>query len=110
MGKKEAKLFEVSLVMKKPALCICENKGADKLCSNRTADQRLSFRYIDSIAQIQNFTPLPIFCGYTSRFVSKLVGNPGDRFSSNEAHLKCKAVAQVSGYSVIIKEHSFFLF
>ena len=31
----------------KPAICICENKGADQLCSNCTADQRLCFRYTD---------------------------------------------------------------
>ena len=34
--------------MRKPAFCICENKGADQLCGNRTADQRLGFRFIDS--------------------------------------------------------------
>ena len=34
--------------MRKPVICICENKGADQLCSNCTADQRLCFRYIDT--------------------------------------------------------------
>ena len=34
--------------MRKPAFCICENKGADQLRGNREADQRLCFRYIDS--------------------------------------------------------------
>ena len=38
----------MSLVMRKPAFCICENKAADQLCSNRTADQCLCFCYIDS--------------------------------------------------------------
>ena len=38
----------MSLVMRKPAFCICENKDADQLRSNCTADQRLCFRYIDS--------------------------------------------------------------
>ena len=38
----------MSLVMRKPAFCICENKDADQLCGNRTADQRLCFRYTDS--------------------------------------------------------------
>ena len=37
----------MSLVMRKPAFCICENKDADQL-GNREADQRLCFRYIDS--------------------------------------------------------------
>ena len=34
--------------MRKPALCICENKDADQLRGNREADQRLCFRYTDS--------------------------------------------------------------
>ena len=38
----------LSLVMRKPAFCICENKDADQLHSNCEADQRLCFRYIDS--------------------------------------------------------------
>ena len=38
-----------SRVLRKPAFCIRENKGADQLWhSNRTADQRLCFRYIDN--------------------------------------------------------------
>ena len=39
---------DLSLVMRKPAFCICENKDADQLRGNREADQRLCFRYIDS--------------------------------------------------------------
>ena len=38
----------LSLVMRKPAFCICENKDADQLRGNREADQRLCFRYKDS--------------------------------------------------------------
>ena len=37
---------KMSLVMRKPAFCICENKDADQLRSNREADQRLCFHYI----------------------------------------------------------------
>ena len=39
----------VSLVVRKPAFCICENKDAGQLRSNREADQRLCFRYSDSM-------------------------------------------------------------
>ena len=43
------KIFvSMSLVMRKPAFCICENKDADQLRGNREADQRLCFRYTDS--------------------------------------------------------------
>ena len=35
-------------IMRKPTICICENKDADQLRGNREADQRLCFRYIDS--------------------------------------------------------------
>ena len=38
----------LSLVMRKPDFCKCENKNADQLRGNHEADQRLCFRYIDS--------------------------------------------------------------
>ena len=38
----------MSLVMRKPAFCICENKDADQLRGNHEADQRLCFGYINS--------------------------------------------------------------
>ena len=39
----------MSLVMRKPAFCICEKKkDADQLRGNREADQRFCFRYIAS--------------------------------------------------------------
>ena len=38
----------LSLVVRKPAFCICENKDTDQLRGNREADQRLCFRYTDS--------------------------------------------------------------
>ena len=41
-------LQHMSLVMRKTAFCICENKDADQLRSNCAADQRLCFRYTDS--------------------------------------------------------------
>ena len=40
--------YKVSHVMRKPAFCICENKGADQLNSKHAADQRLCVCYIDS--------------------------------------------------------------
>ena len=43
----------MSLVVRKPAFCICENKDADQLCCNREADQRLCFRYTDSTIPLQ---------------------------------------------------------
>ena len=39
---------KMSLVMRKPAFCIIENKDADQLRGNREADQCLCFRYMDS--------------------------------------------------------------
>ena len=43
----------MSPIMRKPTICMCENKGADQLHSNCEADQRLCFRYMDS--KIPNF-------------------------------------------------------
>ena len=42
----------MSLVLRKQAFCICENKGADQLRGNPEADQRLCFRYTDSTIPI----------------------------------------------------------
>ena len=39
---------DMSCLMRKPTICIYENKDADQLRSNREADQRLCFRYTDS--------------------------------------------------------------
>ena len=41
--------------MRKPTICMGENKDADQLRGNREADQRLCFRYTDS-----TFPPLLI--------------------------------------------------
>ena len=41
--------YEMSRVVRKPALCICENKDADQLRGNREeADQRLCLCYTDN--------------------------------------------------------------
>ena len=48
MGKNMGLGHKMSLIMRKPAFCICENKDADQLRGNREADQRLFFRYTDS--------------------------------------------------------------
>ena len=37
----------MSLIMRKPYFCLCENKGADQLCSNCTTDQHLCFHHLD---------------------------------------------------------------
>ena len=39
----------MSRIKRKPAFCICENKGADQLCGKRTAEQHLYFIYIYTI-------------------------------------------------------------
>ena len=79
-------------VVRKPTLCICENKDADKLCGNREADKRICFRDMDSTipilskSEISSFY-IAIFSGCADRFVSDLVENHEDRFSHNKAQL-----------------------
>ena len=52
-----------SHLMRKPTICICENKDADQLRGNREADQHLCFRYTDSTipfllkSKISSFEP-----------------------------------------------------
>ena len=48
-------LSKMSLCVRKPTICMGENKDADQLRGNREADQRLCFRYTDS-----TFPPLLI--------------------------------------------------
>ena len=61
----------MSLVVRKPAFCICENKDADQLRGNREADQRLCFRYKDST--------IPLLPKYeiTSLLTSSVAVQPG---------------------------------
>ena len=40
---------QMSRVMRKPMLCICENKDANQLHGNREANQYVCFRYKDSV-------------------------------------------------------------
>ena len=61
----------LSLVMRKPAFCICENKDADQLRGNREADQRLCFRYMDSTI------PLLSRSEFSSLYLSYVVAQPG---------------------------------
>ena len=44
----QEKTIKMSLVMRKPAFCICENKDADQLRGKREADQRLCFCFTNS--------------------------------------------------------------
>ena len=87
----KTKCLKMSLLLRKPAFCICENKDADQLRGNREADQRLCFCYTDTtyplLSKSENFKLLAIFCGCTARFVWDLVGNLKDRFSHNEAQM-----------------------
>ena len=53
-------MVHMSLVVRKPVFCICENKDADQLRGNREADQRLCFRYTDSTIPL-----LPIFQAFS---------------------------------------------
>ena len=81
----------MSLVVRKPGFCICENKDADQLRSNCAADQRHLFslygEYNPSTTEFRNFKSLAIFCGCTARFVSDQVENPPERFSYVAAHI-----------------------
>ena len=45
--------------MRKPTICICENKDADQLRGNREADQRLCFCYLDSTLPQNIDTSIP---------------------------------------------------
>ena len=83
-------LINLSLVVRKPAFCICENKDADPLRINYcAADQRRWFRYTDStipLLPISEFQAPSHLLWLYSLICVGLVGNPKDRFSHNKAH------------------------
>ena len=70
--------------MRKPILCICENKDADQLRGNREADQRLCFRYI--VKSLYFLNAKAIFCSCTGCFLSDQIGNQNVFFSHGAAH------------------------
>ena len=47
-GKLPALGAYLSHLVRKPTICICKNKDADRLRGNREADQRLCFCFTDS--------------------------------------------------------------
>ena len=66
-----------SHIIRKPAFCIWENKGADELCGNSIVDQRLCFRYtvqIPLISKSKISSPLLLLFGLV------LVGTPKTGF------------------------------
>ena len=54
-------IYHMNRVMRKPTICICENKDADQLRGNREADQRLCFRYIDSTINLLSKSEISSF-------------------------------------------------
>ena len=81
----------MSLCVRKPTICMGENKDADQLRGNREADQRLCFRYTDStfppLLKPKIFKILGFFCDCTGWFVLDLVGIPNCWFSHAQAHM-----------------------
>ena len=61
----------MSLVVRKPAFCICENKDADQLRGDREADQRLCFCYTDSKIPLLPKTEI------SSLYASSVIARPG---------------------------------
>ena len=57
----QQKRLYMSRLMRKPTICICENKDADQLRGNREADQRLCFRYSDSTIPLLLKSKISIF-------------------------------------------------
>ena len=70
--------------MRKPTICICENKGADQLSSNCEADQRLCFRHIDSTIPLLHIFSFKLLALW---FVLDLVGNANCWFSHAAAQI-----------------------
>ena len=93
--------------MRKPTICIGENKGVHQLVSNCEADQSLCFRYMDStiplLSKFINIKPLTIFCDCTVRFVSALsepkllvFSRTGSIIILSESQIQASKITQMS--------------
>ena len=92
-------VVHLSHVMRKPAFCICENKGADQLPVEVTTQL---ICYIDSTVLLfskSEISSLAIFCGCTARFVSDLVGNSKVRFSNGIVHFISRQDGRLKSYA-----------
>ena len=79
-------ICHLSRCIRKPTICICENKGTDQLRSNREAFVFAS-RIVQSLFFLNpNFNLLAFFCDCTGWFVSDMVGNSNCWFSCAKAH------------------------
>ena len=75
--------------MRKPTICICENKDADQLRCNHEADQRLCFRYTVQFLYFINpkfIVSSHLLCLYSSVCVGP-VQNPNCWFSQAQAQM-----------------------
>ena len=91
----KSEVVYMSLIMRKTAFCICEDKAADQLRGNRQADQGLCFCYIASTIPLLPKYIISSLCACTARFVSDQIRNPEDRFSHNEAHIQYNSTTQL---------------
>ena len=90
--------------MRKPTICICENKDTDQLCGNREADLRLCFHYTDSTISLlpkykfSSFEPISVLVKLCVRPVPK----PHCWFSHEVAHMKMNCVTMNMLYIAIL--------
>ena len=96
-------LNELSRLMGKTTICICENKDADQLRGNREADQHLCFCYTDSTlpllfkSKISSFQPAsvtvqPVLCRTCSE-TTLLVFPRGGSICALQGHVCSLAIS-----------------
>ena len=98
---------KMSLDMRKPVFCICENKDTDQLRGNREADQRLCFRYTDSTIPLRSKSEI------SSLYLSSVALQPGlcrtwsktRKTDFLTTRLKYKAYAEAETYRVFRQNH-----
>ena len=74
----------MSCVKRKPAICICENKGANQLRRNSAADQCLCCHYLNCTIPL-----LPKFQTYSNlpRLYTQICVGPALKSSRDTAHI-----------------------
>ena len=94
--------------MRKPAFCICENKGAIQLRCYGEADQCLCFCFIEStIPLLPKFEfSIDNLCGCTARFVSTWQETPKTGFLTRQLNV-APTVTEGTYYS--LNKHEFII-
>ena len=95
--------------MRKPAFCICKNKGTDQLFGSPLADQCFCFHYIDITIPLLPKCLKAIFCGCTAGFCLTWLEIPNTGFlMTRSIKYQLLKISSIEFVSIYLHFHSVF--